>query len=137
MARPLRLLYPGACYHVTARGNERKPIFRDDTDRRRFLERLAAVVARYRLVLHAYVLMRNHYHLLVETSEGNLAAALRQLNGVYTQDFNRRHRRAGHLLQGRYKALVVEKDSYLLELTRYIHLNPVRVGEVTEPALFR
>ena len=100
MARPLRIQFPGACYHVTARGNERKPIFRDDRDRERFLERLAAVVRRYRLTLHAYVLMRNHYHLLLTTPTGNLAAAVRQLNGVYTQDFNRRHRRSATSCKG-------------------------------------
>jgi len=132
MARPVRLEFPGALYHVTARGNERKPIYRDDRDRERFLQRLSETVERYALRLHAYVLMRNHYHLLVETSEANLSRAMRQLNGVYTQDFNRRHRRSGHLLQGRYKAILVDKDSYLLELSRYIHLNPVRVGEVKE-----
>ncbi|MBI4515138.1 MAG: transposase [Deltaproteobacteria bacterium] len=136
MARPLRITFPGACYHVTARGNERKPIFRDDRDRARFLEILADSIRRFGLVLHAYVLMRNHYHLLLETPEANLARAMRQLNGVYTQDFNRRHRRVGHVLQGRYKAIVIEKDSYLLELSRYIHLNPVRVGEVAAAARF-
>jgi putative transposase len=130
MARPLRIEFPGALYHVTSRGNERKAIFRDDGDRTRFLERLAAVVARQRLRIHAYALMRNHYHLLVETPEGNLARALAQLNGTYTQEFNRRHHRSGHLLQGRYKAILVDKDAYLLELSRYIHLNPVRAGEV-------
>jgi REP-associated tyrosine transposase len=137
MARPLRIAYPGACYHATARGNERRAIFRDDGDREQLLARLEAVVARYRLIVHAYVLMRNHYHLLLETPEGNLSEALRQLNAVYTQDFNRRHGRVGHLFQGRYKAILVDKDSYLVELSRYIHLNPVRVGEVTDPARFR
>jgi putative transposase len=136
MARPLRIEYPGALYHVTARGNEGKPIFRDERDRQGFLDRVASVVTRYRLVLHAYVLMRNHYHLLVETPEGGLAAAMRHLNGVYTQDFNRRHQRSGHLFQGRYKALVVDREAYLLELSRYIHLNPVRVSEVGDPAAF-
>jgi putative transposase len=136
MARPLRIIYPGACYHVTTRGNERKPIFRDDRDRQQWLDRLAAVVGRYRLRVHAYVLMRNHYHLLVETAEANLSEAVRQLNAVYTQDFNRRYRRVGHLFQGRYKSVLVEKDSYLTELSRYIHLNPVRVGEVSEPARY-
>jgi REP element-mobilizing transposase RayT len=131
MARPLRLEFAGAFYHVTARGNERKPVYRDALDRRRFLERLAQVARSHRLAVHGYVLMRNHYHVLLETREANLARAMRHLNGVYTQDFNRRHRRAGHLFQGRYKALLVEKDSYLVELSRYIHLNPVRVGEVT------
>ena len=137
MARPLRLEFAGALYHVTARGNERRPIYRDEQDRRRFLERLGAVAERFALRVHAYVLMRNHYHLLVETGAGNLSRAMRQLNGVYTQDFNRRHRRAGHLFQGRYKAIVVDKDAYLLELSRYIHLNPVRVGEVSKPWEFR
>lgn len=137
MARPLRLEFPGALYHVTARGNERKPIFRDEQDRRRFLERLAQVARMHALVVHAYVLMRNHYHLLVETPAANLARAMRQLGGTYTQDFNRRHRRAGHLFQGRYKAILVDKDAYLLELSRYIHLNPVRVGEVLRPWEFR
>jgi putative transposase len=137
MARPLRLEFPGALYHVTARGNERKPIYRDEQDRRRFLQRLSAVAGGFRLRVHAYVLMRNHYHLLVETPAANLSRAMRQLNGVYTQDFNRRHRRAGHLFQGRYKAILVDKDAYLLELSRYIHLNPVRVGEVSRPWEFR
>lgn len=137
MARPLRITYPGACYHVAARGNERKPIFRDDQDRQRFLDRLAAVVQRYRTTIHAYVLMRNHYHLLVETPDGNLSEAVRQLNAVYTQDFNRRYRRVGHLFQGRYKSVLVDKDAYLIEVSRYIHLNPVRVGEVVEPARYR
>ncbi|MBI4517048.1 MAG: transposase [Deltaproteobacteria bacterium] len=137
MARALRIAFPGACYHVTARGNERKAIFRDDHDRKQFLARLQAVVERYRVVVYAYVLMRNHYHLLVETPEGNLSEALRQLNAVYTQDFNRRSRRVGHLFQGRYKAILVDKESYLVELSRYIHLNPVRVGEVADPAQFR
>jgi len=129
MARPLRVLYPGALYHVTARGNERKAIFRTDADREQFLAVLAHAVARYRLRLHAYVLMDNHYHLLVETQDANLSLALRHLNGVYTSFFNRAHRRVGHLFQGRYKAIVVDKESYLLELSRYIHLNPVRTQQ--------
>jgi putative transposase len=136
MARPLRVEFSGALYHVTARGNERKAIYRDDRDRQRFLDRLAAVVSRHRLVLHAYVLMRNHFHLLIETPEANLARAMGELNGAYTQDFNRRHHRSGPLFQGRYKAILVEKDSYLLELSRYIHLNPVRVGEVRRAGAF-
>jgi REP element-mobilizing transposase RayT len=129
MARPLRVLYPGALYHVTARGNERKPIYRTDADRERFLAVLAQAVERYRLRLHAYVLMNNHYHLLVETQEANLSLALRHLNGVYTGFFNRTHERVGHLFQGRYKAIIVDKASYLLELSRYIHLNPVRTAQ--------
>lgn len=137
MARPLRIEFEGALYHVTARGNERKPIYRDDADRERFLGRLAHVVEQQRLVLHAYVLMRNHYHLLLETREANLARSMARLDGPYTQYFNWRHRRVGHLFQGRYKAIVVERDSYMLELSRYIHLNPVRAGEVEYAEQFR
>ena len=130
MARPLRIEFAGALYHVTARGNERKPIYRSDDDRRQFLRVLAEVVDRFQLLLHAYVLMDNHYHLLVETLEPNLRRAMHRLNGVYAQWFNRRHQRVGHFLQGRYKAPLVQQDAYLIELSRYIHLNPVRAGVV-------
>lgn len=133
MARPLRLEYPGALYHLTARGNARQAIFRDDADRGIFLAVMAKVVARYNWLCHAYCLMGNHYHLLIETPEANLSAGMRQLNGLYTQAFNRRHARVGHLLQGRFKAILVDKDSYLLELARYIVLNPVRARMVTHP----
>jgi len=126
MARPLRLQYPGALYHITARGNERKNIYRSNDDREAFLIYLSQAIERHRLVLHAYALMNNHYHLLLETREANLSRALRDLNGIYTAYFNRTHRRIGHLFQGRYKAILVEKESYLLELSRYIHLNPIR-----------
>src|SRR2546425_11733305 len=127
MARPLRLAFAGGVYHVTARGNERKAIVRDDVDRARFVDTLAAMVDRYRVRCHAWVLMTNHYHLLLETPSPNLSPALRYLDGIYTQAFNRRHRRVGHLFQGRFKAILVEKESYLLELCRYIVLNPMRV----------
>ena len=130
MARALRIEFPGAFYHVTSRGNERKPIYADDTDRVRHLSRIAAGVNRFHLLLHAYVLMDNHYHLLLETLEANLAGAMRALNGDYAKQFNRRHRRVGHLFQGRYKAILVDRDDYLVELSRYIHLNPVRAGIV-------
>ncbi len=136
MARPLRVPYAGGIYHVTARGNERKAIVRDDTDRARFVDTLGAMVDRYRVRCHAWVLMDNHYHLLLETPSPNLSQALRHLNGVYTQAFNRRHRRVGHLFQGRFKAIVVEKESYLLELCRYVVLNPVRAEVVKEPAAY-
>ena len=126
MARPLRLEFPGAVYHVTARGNERREVFRDDEDRRLFVSTLGRTVARWRWVVHAYCLMSNHYHLLIETPEANLSRGMRQLNGEYTQTFNRRHRRAGHLFQGRFKALLVEKESHLLEVSRYVVLNPVK-----------
>ena len=133
MARPLRIEYEGAHYHVTTRGNERKAIFRDDTDRWKFIELLGRAVEQFDIRVHAYVLMDNHYHLLVETRRAGLNRALRYLNGVYTQSFNRRHRRVGHLFQGRYKAILVEKESYWLELSRYIHLNPWRVKRSIEP----
>jgi REP-associated tyrosine transposase len=133
MARPLRIEYPGAHYHVTSRGNERKDIFKDDTDREKFLDLLARVVEEFHVRIHCYVLMSNHYHLLVETPKGNLNRVLRYLNGVYTQSFNRRHKRVGHLFQGRYKAILVEKESYLLELSRYVHLNPWRLKKSQDP----
>ncbi len=133
MARPLRLEFAGALYHVTARGNAQQAIVLDDQDRQRFLDVLARTVSRFHLLLHAYCLMDNHYHLLVETPEANLSKAMRQLNGVYTQAFNRRHGRVGHVLQGRFKALVVDRDSYLLELCRYVVLNPVRARSTRKP----
>ena len=137
MARPLRIEFPGALYHVTARGNARQTIFLDDEDRRLFLRVIEKVSARFGLVIYAYCLMDNHYHLLLETPEANLSKALRQLNGVYTQAFNRRHSRVGHVLQGRFKGILVDKDSYLLELTRYVVLNPVRAKMVRKPDAYR
>jgi len=128
MARPLRLDHVGAVWHVTSRGNERREIFRDDEDRKRFLAILGHVVERFRWRVHAYVLMGNHYHLLIETPEPTLSRGMRHLNGIYTQGFNRRHERVGHLLQGRFKAILVEKEAHLLELARYVVLNPVRAG---------
>ncbi len=133
MARPLRIEYPGALYHVTSRGDRRDWIYLDDEDRQGFLGLLGEVVETFNWAVHAYCLMGNHYHLLVETPEANLGRGMRQLNGVYTQRFNRRHARVGHVFQGRYKAILVEKDAYLLELARYIVLNPVRAG-LTEEA---
>ena len=133
MARPLRLEFPGAVYHVTSRGNARQAIFLDKEDTESFLGVLSSVVARFSWLCHAYCLMENHYHLLVETREGNLSLGMRQLNGVYTQLFNRRHKRVGHLFQGRYKAILVEKEAHLLELCRYVVLNPVRAGLVKRP----
>ena len=130
VTRPLRLEHPGAVWHVTARGNERKELFRDDVDRERFLSILGRTVTLFQWRLHAYALMGNHYHLLLETPIPTLSRGMRQLNGVYTQTFNRRHRRSGHLLQGRFKAILVEKEAHLLELCRYVVLNPVRAGLV-------
>jgi len=130
MARPLRVEYPGALYHVTCRGNARGKVFLIDSDRELFLQVLAQVVERFNWRCHAYCQMTNHYHLLVETVDPTLARGMRQLNGVYTQEFNRRHSRTGHVFQGRYKAILVERDAYLLELARYVVLNPVRAKMV-------
>jgi len=133
MARPLRIEYPGALYHVTSRGDRQEPIFDDDRDRMAFLNVLGDVVSRFRWQCHAYCLMGNHYHLMIGTPEGNLTKGMRQLNGVFTQWSNRRHQRSGHLFQGRYKAILVDRDSYFLELARYIVLNPVRAAMVKQP----
>jgi len=137
MARPLRLEFSGAIYHITARGNAQESIFHDGVDREAFLSILGETVARCGWLCHAYCLMNNHYHLLVETPDGNLSHGMRQLNGVYTQRFNRRHGRVGHVLQGRFKAIVVERDAYLLELARYIVLNPVRAKAVSTLSRYR
>lgn len=133
MARPLRIEYDGALYHVTSRGNERRPIFKDDADRERFLDTLAQVTEHYRWICHAYCLMNNHYHLVVETPDGNLSKGMRHLNGVYTQSFNKSHDRVGHLFQGRFKGILVQKDSHFLEVCRYVVLNPVRARTVKWP----
>lgn len=133
MARPLRIEYQGAVYHITSRGNARNKIFEDDKDRETFLGVLGSVVKRFNWLCHAYCLMDNHYHLLMETPEGNISKGMRQLNGVYTQAYNRRHEKVGHIFQGRYKAILVEKESHLLELCRYVVLNPVRAKIAKRP----
>jgi putative transposase len=130
MARPLRLEFAGALYHITSRGNRRDNIFEGNDDREQFLQLLNDVCESYNWVCHSYCLMSNHYHLLIETPDANLSKGMRQLNGVYTQTFNRNHNHVGHLFQGRFKAILVEKQSYLLELARYIVLNPVRAQMV-------
>jgi REP element-mobilizing transposase RayT len=130
MARPLRIEFAGGLYHVTARGNAREDIFADDDDRIRFLQLLHTASNRYDWYCHAYCLMSNHYHLLIETGTPSLSKGMKYINGSYTQGFNRTHKRVGHVFQGRYKAILVEKDSYLLELSRYIVLNPVRARMV-------
>ena len=132
MARTLRLEFPGAIYHVTVRGNERRTIFRADADRVRFLEKLAGKVEEHHIRLYAYVLMPNHFHLLLETPRANLSRFMQEFNTAYTVYFNRRHERTGHLFAGRYKARLVEGDPYLLRLTRYIHLNPVCTDAMRE-----
>jgi putative transposase len=133
MARPIRVEFPGALYHVTARGNERRKTFRDDVDRRQFLVTLEETIRLHELRLHAFCLMPNHYHLVVETPLGNLSRAVGWLQTTYTIRFNRRHRRSGHLFQGRFKAHVVDADNYSMELLRYIHLNPVRPRDKQAP----
>jgi putative transposase len=127
MARPLRIQYPGAVYHVTCRGNDRQDIFRDDQDRKRFLQMLIQSLNIYSVKLYSYVLMTNHIHLLIETPQGNLSEFMRKFNITYTGYYNRRHSRVGHLYQGRYKSILVDKNEYLSVLSRYIHLNPVKI----------
>ncbi|CCE25456.1 REP-associated tyrosine transposase [Methylotuvimicrobium alcaliphilum] len=133
MTRPIRIEFSGALYHVTSRGDRRESIYEDDEDRVQFLDVLKRVIEDFNWVCHAYCLMTNHYHLVIETPDANLSKGMRQLNGVFTQTSNRRHGRTGHLFQGRYKAILVDAESYLLELTRYVVLNPVRAGLVTSP----
>jgi len=128
MARQLRIEYPGAVYHIAGRGNARQAVYLNDNDRQSFLDLLQKVNKRFNWLCHAYCLMDNHYHLVLETPDANLSSGMRQLGGVYTQTFNRRNDRVGHLFQGRYKAILVEKESHLLELCRYVVLNPVRSG---------
>ncbi len=133
MARPLRIEYDGAVYHVTSRGNDRKAIYRDDEGREQFLAMLAKVNKRFNWICHGYCLMNNHYHLIIETPDGNLSSGMRQLNGMYTQLYNRRYNRSGHIFQGRYKAILIEKESHLAEVCRYVVLNPVRARSVKSP----
>lgn len=130
MARQLRIEYENAFYHITSRGNQREQIYWDDTDREEFIKILHRTKERYGYLIHAYVLMSNHYHVLIETPYANIKQIMQNINTSYTVYINRRHKRFGHLFQGRYKAFIVDKESYLLELGRYIHLNPVRAGIV-------
>ncbi len=136
MARPLRIQYPGAFYHVTSRGNERKDIYKTPSDRQRFLAYLESASESYGAKIHAYCLMSNHYHLLIETPLGNLSRIMGHINGAYTTYFNTKRKRSGHLFQGRYKSILVEVDAYATELSAYIHLNPLRAGIVSRPEEF-
>jgi REP element-mobilizing transposase RayT len=133
MARPLRLEFPGALYHVTTRGDRREPIFEDDSDRHAFLTVLAQALERFEATAFAYCLMGNHYHVVLQTQRPNLSRLMRHVNGLYTQRYNRRHRKVGHLFQGRFKAILADRDPYLLEVCRYVDLNPVRAGLVKRP----
>jgi putative transposase len=130
LARPLRIEFSGALYHITSRGNARENIYQDDSDRLVFLDLLSRTCERHNWLCHSYCLMSNHYHLLIETNAATLSKGMKYLNGVYTQQYNRRHQRVGHVFQGRFKAILVEKESYLLELARYIVLNPIRASMV-------
>lgn len=130
MARPIRIEFSGVLYHVNSRGDRREAIYKDDEDRVRFLKTFQSVISDFNWICHAYCLMTNHYHLFIETPDGNLSKRMRQLIGVYTQASNRRHHRSGQLFQGRYKAILVDADTFLLELTRYVVLNPVHAGMV-------
>ncbi len=133
MARPLRIEYEDALYHVTARGNEKGKIYFTKADYEKFKQCIAEAEKRYGILLHCYVLMSNHYHLVIETPDSNLSKVMHHINGSYTTYMNIKKNRSGHLFQGRYKAIVVDRDDYLLELSRYIHLNPVRAGMVLRP----
>jgi putative transposase len=133
MARPLRIEYEGAVYHITARGNERRTIFFTKADYAKFLSYLREAKKKYEIVLHCYVLMTNHYHLIVETPEANISKVMHYINSAYTAYINIKRKRSGHLFQGRYKSIVVDANNYLLELSRYIHLNPVRANIVQKP----
>ncbi len=130
MARALRIEYPNAYYHVTCRGNEKAPIFLNDRDRNKILELLEESCENFQVEVHCYVLMSNHFHLLVKTPLANLSRFMQQFNTAYTVNFNKMHQRVGHLFQGRYKSIVVDADSYLKELSRYIHLNPIRIKKL-------
>lgn len=133
MSRPLRLEFPGALYHVTSRGDRKADVYLDASDRLVWLSILEEVCTRYNFVIHAYCLMGNHYHIVLETVDGNLTRGMQQLNGIYSQYFNRHHNVVGHLFQGRYKGIVVQQETYLLELARYVVLNPVRAKLVATP----
>ncbi|MBI2471978.1 MAG: transposase [Planctomycetes bacterium] len=133
MARPLRIEYPGAYYHVINRGNAGENIFTDEQDKEKFLEYLAKGVERFTTRIHTYCLMSNHYHLLLETPQANLSIAVQWLNVSYSVYFNKRHQRKGHLFQGRFKAILLDANEYLILLSRYIHLNPVRAKMVIHP----
>jgi REP element-mobilizing transposase RayT len=135
--RPLRIEFPGALYHVTSRGNDRARIFWDDVDRRAFLIALGDVAGREQFSVIAYCLMGNHHHLVLETRAGNLSGGMQRLNSAFAQGFNRRRRRTGHLFQGRYHSSMVEEESHLLEVSRYVVLNPVRAGLCLSPESWR
>ncbi|MBN1847989.1 MAG: transposase [Deltaproteobacteria bacterium] len=131
-----RIEYEGALYHLAARGNERKRIFLNKTDDQKFIEYIEGTQEKYGCLLHAYVFMTNHYHMIIETPKPNISKVMHYINGSYTTYINKKRDRSGHLFQGRYKAVLIDRDNYLLELSRYIHLNPVRTHIVEKPEEF-
>ena len=133
MSRPLRLVFEGALYHITARGDRQEPIFEDDVDRHNLIRLFGQSMERFDASVFTYCLMSNHYHLVLQTRRANLSRLMRHINGVYTQAYNRRHCKSGHVFQGRFKAVLVDRDSYFLEVCRYVDLNPVRAGLVSQP----
>jgi putative transposase len=133
MARPLRIAFPGAFYHVLVRGNQRQDVFFDNQDRQAYLERVKRYKNELQFIFYAYALMVNHVHLLIETPTASISKIMQRINLTYTQYFNKKYEKVGHLFQGRYKALLCDRDEYLLSLIRYIHLNPVRANLVKEP----
>ncbi|HYK03780.1 MAG TPA: transposase [Thermoanaerobaculia bacterium] len=137
MARPLRIDVPGALHHVTSRGNERRRIFRSNRDREAFLQLLGEAVKRFGWSVTAWVLMENHFHLVIQTPEANLSRGMQWLNGTYADWFNRRHERSGHLFQGRFKSFIIESGTYCAEVLRYVVLNPVRAKMVARPEEYR
>ena len=136
MARRPRIQFPGAIYHVMARGNRKSPIFADDDDRHQFIARLAEATVRYGIRCYALCLMNNHYHIVCDSPRGNLSDPMRYLNGVYTQDSNRRHQRTGHVFEGRFRSIVVQRESYLRRVVRYVVVNPVRAGIVADAGMW-
>lgn len=133
MARPYRLQIEDGFYHVTSRGDDRKPVFKSEYDYRKFLEYLITAKEKFKFYVHAYCLMTNHYHLFLETTQANLSKIMQYINTAYTIYYNIKRKRVGHLFQGRYKSILVQADAYYSELTRYIHLNPVRAKIIDNP----
>jgi putative transposase len=137
MARPLRIEFPGAVYHVTSRGNEQRNIFKSDRDRKAFLDFLGDASKRFGWSITAWVLMTNHFHLVIRTPQPNLSRGMHWLNGSYAGWFNRQHKRSGHLFGGRFKAFLIDKETYFTEVLRYVVLNPVRAGLAARPEAYR
>jgi putative transposase len=137
MSRPVRIEFPGAHYYVTSKGVDEQDVFVDEADRNIFLGVLEAVVHRFGWLLHSFVLMDSHYHIVVEVPEANLSRGMRQLNGVYTQHFNRRHQREGSLFHGRFRSILIEPEAYLLPVCRHVVLNPVRVSATRSATSYR